>query len=92
MPRAVADGGARHVHGRVARTDDDDAAAQMINIGVLQVVDGIMDIAEALALDVQRIGPPDAGADEDGLVAVAEQILNFQRLAHVGVGADLDAL
>ena len=41
---------------------------------------------------MQRVGPPDAGADEDGLVAVAEQILNFQGLAHVGVGADLDAL
>lgn len=38
------------------------------------------------------LGRQDAGADEDGLVAVAEQILNFQCLAHVGVGADLDAL
>ena len=92
MPRAVADGGARHVHGRVARADDDDPIAQVVDIGVLQIVDGVVHVAEALALDVQRVGPPDAGADEDGLVAVAEQILNFQRLAHVGVGADLDAL
>ena len=92
MPRAVADGGARHVHGRVARADDDDPIAQVVDIGVLQIVDGVVHVAETLALDVQRVGPPDAGADEDGLVAVAEQILNFQRLAHVGVGADLDAL
>ena len=92
MPRAVADGGARHVHGRVARADDDDPIAQVVDIGILQIVDGVVHVAEALALDVQRVGPPDAGADEDGLVAVAEQILNFQRLAHVGVGADFDAL
>ena len=92
MPRAVADGGARHVHGRVACADDDDPIAQVVDIGVLQIVDGVVHVAEALALDVQRVGPPDAGADEDSLVAVAEQILNFQRLAHVGVGADLDAL
>ena len=92
MPRAVADGGSRHVHGRVARADDNGPLTQVVDVGVLQVVDGVVYIAQALALDVQRVGPPDAGADKDGLVAVAEQVLDFQRLAHVGVGADLDAL
>ena len=92
MPRAVADGGARHVHGRVARADNNGPFTQVVDIGVLQVVDGVVYVAQALALDVQRVGPPDAGADKDGLIAVAEQVLDFQRLAHVGVGADLDAL
>ena len=92
MPCAMADGGAGDIHRRVARTDNDDTAAQMVDIGVLQVVDGIMHIAEALALDVQRVGTPHAGADEDSLVAIAEQILDLERLANIGVGADLDAL
>ena len=88
----MAQGGTADIHGGVACADDDQAAAQVVDVRVLQVVDGIVYVAQALALDVQRVGTPYAGADEDGLVAVAEQILNFQRLAHVGVGADLDAL
>ncbi len=64
----------------------------MVDIRVLQVVDGIMYVAQALALDVQRVGTPYAGADEDRLVAIAEQILDLKGLAHIGVGADLDVL
>ena len=89
MPRAVADGSARHVHGRVARADDDDPIAQVVDIGVLQIVDGVVHVAKALALDVQRVGPPDAGADEDGLVAIAEQILNFSALPTSVLGRTL---
>ena len=89
MAGAVADGGARHVHGRVARADDDHMAAQVVDVGVLQVVDGKMHVAQAFALDVQRVGVPDAGADEHRLVAVAEQVLQRDGLADVGVGAHL---
>ena len=92
MPCAVADGRAGHIHRRVARADNDYTVAQMVDIGVLQIVDGVVHVAKAFALDVQRVGPPYAGADEDCLVAVAEQILDLERLAHIGVGAHLDAL
>lgn len=36
MPRAVADGGARHVHGRVARADNNGPFTQVVDVGVLQ--------------------------------------------------------
>ena len=58
----------------------------------MQVVDGIVYVAQALALDVQRVGTPYAGADEDRLVPIAEEVLQPQGLAHVGVGADFDVL
>ena len=92
MAAAVAYGGTRHIHGRVARADDDDAVPQMVHIGVLQVVDGVMHMAKALALDFQRVGTPHAGADEDGLVAVPEQVVHLEGLAHIGVGTHLDVL
>ena len=40
---------------------------------------------------VQLVGPPDAGADEDGFVAVPLQVIQGQGGADDGVGADLDA-
>ena len=92
MPCAVADGRARHIHRRVARTDHHHPVAQVVHIGVLQIVDGKMYMAEAFPFDVQRVGPPDAGADKDGLEPVPEQIVDLQRLPHIGVGADLDVL
>ena len=64
----------------------------MVDVRVLQVVDGIVYVAQALALDVQRVGTPYAGADEDRLVPIAEEVLQPQGLAHVGVGADFDVL
>ena len=92
MAGAVAQGGAADVHGRVARADHHQPAAQVVDVGVLQIIDGEVHVAQALPFDVQGIGPPHAGADEDRLVAVAEKVLDAQRLAHVGVGADLDVL
>src|SRR5699024_8571243 len=80
-----------YVHGRVPRADDHQVAAQVVDVGVDQVVDGKMDVAQALAGDAQFLGPPDAGADEDGLVAVPLQIVDGQGLADGCVGPDLDA-
>ena len=56
MPRAVADGGARHVHGRVARADDDDPIAQVVDIGVLQIVDGVVHVAKLSPLMCSVLG------------------------------------
>ena len=65
MAHAMADGGTRHIHGRVARADDNNPIAQVVNIRVLQVIDGEVDIAVAFTLDVQGVGPPHTSADED---------------------------
>ena len=65
MAHAMADGGTRHIHGRVARADDNNPVAQVVNIRVLQVIDGEVDIAVAFTLDVQGVGPPHTSADED---------------------------
>ena len=88
----MADRGAGDVHRGVASADQHDPVAEVVDVGVLQVVDRKVDMTEAFALDVQRVRPPDAGADEDRLVAVAEEVVNLERLADVGVGADFDIL
>ena len=92
MAGAVADGGAGHIHGRIARADDDHTVAQVIDIRVLQVIDGVMYIAQALPLDAKGIGAPDAGANENSLVTVTEKVLQLEGLTNIGIGTDLDVL
>ena len=90
--RALADGGPGAVHGGVAGADDDDALTHVEGLGACQVVDGKGHMAQGLALDVQGLRTPETGADEDALVAVAEQVIQADRAADGGVGAKLDAL
>ena len=92
MPHSLAQGGAGHVHGGVAGANDDHPLAQMVAVGVVEVVDAEMHMAQSLAFDVQSVGLPDAGADEDGLVAVPEQIVDADGPADGGVGPHLDVL
>ena len=91
LPHPLADGGAGHVHGRIARPDHYQAAAQIVHVRVDQIVDGKVHVAQALAGDAQLFGPPYAGADKDGLVAVPLQVVHRQRPADHRVGPDLDA-
>ena len=51
-----------------------------------------MYVAESLALDVQGIGLPHARTDKYCLVSVAEKVVNSDRAANMGVGANLDSL
>ena len=66
--------------------------AQMIYIGVRQVVDGKMDIAKTLATDVQGVRSPDTGSDENRLITISEQIVNLQCLTDVDIRTNLDIL
>ena len=91
MAHALAQGGAGHVHGRVARADDDEVVAQVIHIGVDKVVNSIVDMAQAFTGDAHSLGLPYAGADEDRLVAVALQVVHRQGAANGRVGADFNA-
>src|SRR5699024_10789554 len=92
VPRAVADGGAGAVHGRVAHPDDGDVVPQPEGLAVGQVVDAEGGVAQAFALNVHGVGVPQARADEDALVAVPEQVVDGQGAADLGVGAHLDPL
>ncbi len=89
---AVAEGRAGHVHGGVAHADDRDRLADIAGIGADQVVQAKVDVAAGLALDAQGLGAPGARADEDGLVAVAEEVVDSKGPADGRVGADADAL
>lgn len=84
----LAQGGAGHVHGRVARADHRHIIAQIIHIRIHQIIDGKVHVAQALAGNAQLFGPPHAGADEDGLIAVPLQIVHRERPADGGVGPD----
>ena len=88
---AHAHGRARDVHRGVARADDGHAVAELVDLGVLQVVDGVGDIAEALAFDMEAARLPGAGADEDRVEAIGEEVVEVERLADRRVRADLDA-
>ena len=92
LAHALAHRRARHIHGGVARADDVDALAQAIAVRVVEIVDAEVHVAQRLALDVQGVGLPHARAQEDGLVAVAEQILDGDRAADGRVRAHLDVL
>jgi hypothetical protein len=89
VARAVADDGARDIHGGVARADYRHPRPQMIDVGVFEVIYREMDVAEALAPDVQRMRAPHARADENGPVAVAKQVVDRERLAYFGIGPSL---
>lgn len=88
---ALADGRAGGVHCRIARADDRDAVAEVIDVRILQVVDGVMAVAEALATHAEAARTPDAGADEDGVIAVLKQGVERQDAADGRVRADMDA-
>ena len=84
---ALADGRAGGVHCRIARADD----REVIDVRILQVVDGVMAVAEALATHAEAARTPDAGADEDGVIAVLKQGVERQDAADGRVRADMDA-
>ena len=91
MSGAVAKGCARHVHGGVAHADDGNRIAQLVALGIGEIVETVMDVAEALALHIQRAGLLGAGTDEDGLIPVAEEIVDHQHRADGSIGADGNA-
>ncbi len=72
---ALADDGPGHVHGGVAGADDDDPLSQVVAVGIVEIVDGEMDMAEGLALDAQAVRLPHAGADEYGFVSVGDEVV-----------------
>ena len=51
-----------------------------------------MDIAQRFALDMQGIGLPNARADENRPIAVAEQVINADCRADGRIRANLNAL
>ena len=92
MAGTVPDGGAGAVHGGVAHADHGDVVAEAERLGVGEVVDAERYVAQRLTLDVHGVGLPQARADEDALVTVAEEVVNGDGLADGGVGAEVDAL
>ena len=90
MAGTVADGGAGAVHGGIAHADDGNVVPQAERLGVGQVVDAKGHVAQRLAFDVHGVGFPQAGTDEDALVAVAEEVVDGDGTADGGVGAHLD--
>ena len=91
VPGAVADHRSGYVHGRVAHADYGHRVPQLVGVRVSKVVDGEVHVPQGFSLYAQLLGPPHAGADENALVAVPEQVLDLQGSADGGVGADLDA-
>ena len=88
---ALANRRARHIHRRVARADDGDAVAEMVDIRVLEVVDRIVTVAERFAVNAKALRTPCTRAHKDCLVAVAEQVVHRERAADRCVRADVDA-
>ena len=88
---ALADRRTRHVHCGVARADDGDAVTEAVHIGILEVVDRIVAVAERLAVDAETLRAPCTRAHKDRLVAVAEQVVHRERAANRRVRTDVDA-
>ena len=57
----------------------------------MQIFDRIAAIAQAFARDSKLIGPPYARAEENAFIAVAEEVINRQVGADVGIWTDADA-
>ena len=91
VPRTVAKCRARDVHGGVAHADDRDVLADLVGLGAHEVIEAEVHVAARLPGDAERLGAPGPRADEHGVVAVAEQVVDEQRVADGGVGPDLDA-
>ena len=74
---AVAEARARAVHGRVAAADDDDVAADrqlLAEVGLLHVVDAVLDPVEVRARDVEVDRVHRAGRDRDPVVVALELV------------------
>ena len=91
MAGAVAQGGARHVHRRVAHADDGHGVTQFVAFWIRQIVQAEHHVAQALALQAEGARQFRPGADEDAGVAVAQKLVDHQHRADRRVGADGDA-
>ena len=89
--RAVAKRRARDVHGHVARADHRHALAHGKARGVHQVVDAVQHVSARLAGNAQLAGSPGARAHKDGVVSVAQQVIDVQGAADGGRGAHANA-
>ena len=92
MAHALANRRAGDIHRGVARADDIQAVTEAVAVRIVKVIDGKMDIAQRFALDMQGIGLPNARADENRPIAVAEQVINADCRADGRIRANLNAL
>ena len=92
MLGTMAKGGARHVHGGVAHTDDRHAAPQLEAIGVGEIVDAVVHVPERFAGDAKRVRAPHARAGEHGAVTVLEHVVDRDGLADRRVEAEFHAV
>ena len=63
----------------------------MVDIGVLEIVDGKVAVAERLAMNAETLGAPCTCPHEDGLITVAEEIVDADCTADGRVRTDVDA-
>ena len=92
IPGPFADCGPGHIHGCVACADDDNPLSQRVAVRIVQIIDAKMNMSQGFSLDMKSIRLPYACPHENRLVTVSEQIVNPNRTANMGVGAELDAL
>ena len=82
---AVAQTGAGHIHCGVAHTDNGHALAQIVLARVGQIINAKKHVAAAFSLNTQGARPPNAGADKNGPIIIAEKVINAQSVANGGV-------
>ncbi len=104
LVRAHALGAARRVHGHVAAADDGDALGVVLYRRIVVVAIGLhevdtgevlvggVDAEQVLARDIHELGQTGAGADEHGLIAILEQLVERHGAADDAVVDELDAL
>src|SRR3990170_4373968 len=101
--RAQAHGGADAVHGGIAAADDEDVPAERrgfahllrelvgLQVAAHQELRGLVAPGQLLAGDAHLAADAGAGADEDGVEAVGEHIVDRYVAADPGVADELDA-
>ena len=82
---------AGHIHGHITGTDDRHVLPDRHARGIDQVIDTKQHVAARLAGNTQLSSSPGTSTDKDRIVAVAQQVVNVERTADGGRGANAHA-
>ena len=88
---ALANRRACDIHCRIARADDGDAVAEAIDIRILEIVYGVVAVAERFAVNTEALGPPCARPHKNRFITVTEEIIYTERAADGRVRTDMNA-
>ena len=80
-----------NIHGHVAGADNRHVLPDRHARGIDQVIDTKQHVAARLAGNAQLAGTPGTGAHKDRVVAVTQQVVDMQRTADSGRGANAHA-